>query len=184
MTRWIGPLLVLIATAAMAHWAALAYAPNVIMDRALSALKKRGISEHAFTTPQRITPQTQAVVRSSPDLFYSLCRFDFSGDVEAVRLQMAAWPQYQSLSFFDAETNNFATIRAVGQDLETYLLPPSSPNTASYPQSPSQKGVILIRRLAPTQATFDQAAEVARDDGCEALTFFETPPDAVTRNQP
>ena len=54
MRRWIGPLAVFIITAVGAHWATLAYAPNVIMDRALSTLKNRGISEHALTTPQRM----------------------------------------------------------------------------------------------------------------------------------
>ncbi|MEO1489111.1 MAG: DUF1254 domain-containing protein [Pseudomonadota bacterium] len=183
MMRWLGPLAVLIVTALGAHWATLAYAPSVIMDRALQTLKDRGIAEHAFTTPQRITPQTQVVVRSSPDLFYSLCRFDFGGGVEAVRLEMAAWPDYQSLSFFDAETNNFATIRKPGAGVETFLLAPSLPNEAGYPQSPTTRGVILIRRLAPTQSQFEQAKAASRDDRCEALTFFETVSDRSGQTQ-
>ena len=122
MMRWIAPLAVFIITAVGAHWATLSYAPSVIMDRALSTLKNRGIAEHAFTTPQRITPQTQAVVRTSPDLFYSLCRYDLStpekgdrGTSPRVKIQIAQWDGYQSLSFFDEETNNFATIRSSGR---------------------------------------------------------------------
>ena len=175
MMRWIGPLAVLIVTALGAHWATLAYAPSVIMDRALQTLKDRGIAEHAFTTPQRITPQTQTVVRSSPDLFYSLCRYDFA-EVEggAIKITMGEWPGYQSLSFFDAKTNNFATIRQTGQTLETYLLGPTMPNSSEYPQSKTNRGVILIRRLAPTKEQFDKALEIAKEDGCVPLEFFET----------
>ncbi|MEO1047436.1 MAG: DUF1254 domain-containing protein [Pseudomonadota bacterium] len=174
MMRWIGPLAVFIITAVGAHWATLQYTPSVIMDRTLSTLKNRGISEHAFTTPQRISPSTQVVVRTSPDLFYSLCRYDFSDDVEAIRLRMATWPNYQSLSFFDAETNNFATLRKSDTGLETYLLSPSLPNDASYPQSPTLRGVILIRRLAPTEEKFIEASTASAEDECMPLTFFET----------
>ncbi|MEM7701248.1 MAG: DUF1254 domain-containing protein [Pseudomonadota bacterium] len=180
MTRWIGPICVLIATAAMAHWAALAYAPNVIMDRALSALKNRGISEHAFTTPQRITPQTQAVVRSSPDLFYSLCRYDLSDPQNRLKVTMGEWPLYQSLSFFDDETNNFATFRGTGQKqiIELFRRDPLAdkvaqalrpPTGTKWQSAPSQRGVVLIRRLAPTVELYDAAREAAKGDACELL---------------
>ena len=170
MMRYLGPLAVLFVTALAAHWATLAYAPSLIMDRTLSTLENRGIAEHAFTTPQRITPQTQAVVRSSPDLFYSLCRYDFdevSGGL--VRIKMAEWSGYQSLSFFDAQTNNFATLRRTGTSAETFLASPTFDNRTDHPSIPTTRGVILIRRLAPTQDLFDQAMEVAKEDKCEAL---------------
>lgn len=167
MTRWIGPLMVLIATAFSAHWATVAYAPNVIMDRALSTLKNRGIAEHAFTAPQRITPQTQAVVRSSPDLFYSLCRYDLSDPAATLNVTVGEWPDYQSLSFFDAETNNFLTYRGTGQSLAVTLAAPGSGGDS---ESPTARGVILIRRLAPTQALYNAAAQAAKGDSCDLVT--------------
>ena len=170
MKRWTGPLAVFLIAAIAAHAATLAYAPNVIMDRALSALKNRGISEHAFTTPQRITPQTQAVVRSSPDLFYSLCRYDFAKvDGGAIRVTMGDWPHYQSLSFFDAQTNNFATYRGTGKSASVLLISPDALNESRNPSSPTMRGVVLIRRLAPTKSMFDQAAKAAQSDRCEPL---------------
>lgn len=177
MKRWAGPLGVLFITALAAHWATLAYAPSVIMDRALATLKERGIALHAFTTPQRITPQTQVVVRSSPDLFYSLCRYDLSEPGSSLKVTVAEWPDYQSLSFFDAETNNFATFRATGQKRVVRIFAEDSlaekvangavPSLGEeWQTTPTQRGVVLIRRLAPTQEAFDRAKAVAKGDSC------------------
>lgn len=158
----------LVITALAAHWAALAFAPAVIMDRALATLAKRNIALHAFTTPQRITPESQAVVRSSPDLFYSLCRFDFSEEGALLKINMGEWPDYQSLSFFDAETNNFATISAPGKAAQAYLYFDAGEQSLpdDWIKSPTRRGVILIRRLAPTPAAFGAAQQVAKADSC------------------
>lgn len=167
MKSWIGPVAVLLASAVGAHWATLQYAPSVIMDRALTTLKNRGVAKHAFTTPQRITPQTQVVVRSSPDLFYSLCRYDLSEFDGTLKITMGEWPDYQSLSFFDGSTNNFAKFRGTGKSVSVRLVRPDleylDPDAVV---SPTNRGVVLIRRLAPTQEAFDAAAEAAKGDSC------------------
>ncbi|MEM6474622.1 MAG: DUF1254 domain-containing protein [Pseudomonadota bacterium] len=173
MKRWIGPLAVTVIAALAAHWATLAYTPGFIMDRTLATLKNRGISQHAFTTPQRITPQTQAVVRTSPDLFYSLCRYDLSKNGSALRIEVGEWPYYQSLSFFDAETNNFETLRATGQPVSALLAMqdvPIEPEGALV-KATTTRGVVLIRRLAPTPELFEKAREAAKADRCELITL-------------
>lgn len=172
MKRWFGPFVTLLIAAIAAHWATLHYAPSVIMDRALLALKDRGIAEHAFTTPERITPQTQAVVRSSPDLFYSLCRYDLSQEGAVLDVTVGEWPDYQSLSFFDEETNNFATIRATGGNAQTYLYFDDGEHNRpdSWIPSPTKRGLVLIRRLAPTQDTFRAAQKVSEADSCALKT--------------
>lgn len=166
MKHWLGPFAMLLITAVAAHWATLHYAPSLIMDRTLSALKNRGVAEHAFTTPQRITPQTQAVVRSSPDLFYSLCRYDLSASGSTLTVTMGEWPGYQSLSFFDAKTNNFVTYRGTGEAVSVTLKSPGSSSDRVAIVSPTNRGVILIRRLAPTKELFDAANSAAEKDGC------------------
>lgn len=169
MNRWIAPLATLFFAAITAHFAVLYAAPGVIMNTALDTLKGRGIAQHAFTTPARITPQSQAVVRSSPDLFYSLCRYDLSDPGKVLKVTMAEWPGYQSLSFFDANTNNFVTRRGSSQRIEVQLAGPGSAGTGSI-DSPTQRGAVLIRRLAPSQELFDQAKAVAAGDRCELAT--------------
>lgn len=166
MKRWAGPLLVLLASAAAGHVLTLHYAPNVIMAAAMDALAERGVALHAFTRPQRVTPQTQQVVRSSPDLYYALCRYDLAESGAMLSVTMGKWPDYQSLAFFDARTDNFATLRGTGMEVRVRLLPPGSTPEAGAIVSPSGKGVILIRRLAPDAARFAAAAEAGKADTC------------------
>ena len=167
MRRWIGPLAMALVCAIGAHLATLQLAPGVIMSRAMEALAARGVAQHGFTAPQRVTPQTQSVVRSSPDLFYALCRYDFSHPASQVSLRVADWPGYQSLSFFDAGTDNFATLRGAGKPITARLLPPGSAPQAGAIVSPTAKGVILIRRLAPDSADFAAAAAASSADRCQ-----------------
>ncbi|MEO1731911.1 MAG: DUF1254 domain-containing protein [Pseudomonadota bacterium] len=172
MMRFLGPLAVFIITAVGAHWATLAYAPSVIMDRALATLKDRGVAEHAFTSPVRISPQTQVVVRSSPDMFYSLCRYDLSETGSSLSITMNEWSMYQSLTFFDAETNNYLTLRGTGKTISQTLYGPGTlgEGTKFGEYSPTKRGVILIRRLAPTPELFEAASEIGKGDRCELVT--------------
>lgn len=167
MKRWIGPLAVMLAVAAGVHAITLHFAPAVIMDRAMAALAARGVALHAFTTPQRVTPQTQSVVRSSPDLYYALCRYDLTDAGARLTVTVGAWPDYESLAFFDARTDNFAILRGTGQSMTVRLLPPGSAPEQGAIVSPSERGVILIRRLAPTPERFAAAAEAGKRDSCK-----------------
>ena len=166
MKRWLGPLAALLIVAAATHAAALHFAPAFIMSRAMDALAARGVALHRFTTPARISPQTQTVVRSSPDLYYALCRYDLSNPGVQLSVGMGDWPDYQSLSFIAAQTDNFATIRGTGRAVAVRLLPPGSAPEAGAIVSPTAKGVILIRRLAPSAERFAAAAAAGKADRC------------------
>lgn len=171
MRRLFAPLALLLVTAVAAHGLTLYLAPSVIMDRAMAALADRGVALHAFTTPQRVTPQAQTVVRSSPDLYYALCRYDLGNPAARLAVRMGAWPDYQSLAFFDARTDNFATLRGTGRQIAVRLLPPGSAPQAGAIVSPSAQGVILIRRLAPTSERFAAAAAAGKVDACNLESF-------------
>lgn len=171
MKRWLGPLAVMLVTAVGTHALALHFAPTVIMDRAMAGLEARGVALHAFTTPKRVTPQSQTVVRSSPDLYYALCRYDLADPAARLTVRMGDWPGYQSLAFFDARTDNFATLRGPGREIAVRLLPPGSAPEEGAIISPSAKGVILIRRLAPTAERFAAAAEAGKADACRLETI-------------
>ncbi|MEL7486711.1 MAG: DUF1254 domain-containing protein [Pseudomonadota bacterium] len=165
---------VLLAAAAIGHYAALALAPRVIMTTALEKMADRGVPLHAFAASPRITPQTQTVVRPSPDLAYSICRYDFdqtSGPIEIVAARSQA---LSSISFYDASTNNFARYRldANASDGPTTLAlrgprdagPDGERSTAI--RSPTTRGLVLIRRLAPTADAYDAARALAGQDRC------------------
>lgn len=169
MTRWLGPMTMTLICAVAAHLAALQLVPGVIMDRAMATLAERGVALHQFTAPQRVTPQTQTVVRSSPDLFYALCRYDLSSPDVQLAVRMADWPDYQSLSFFDAQTDNFVTLRGEGKPVTVRLLAPGRAPERGAIVSPSDKGVVLIRRLAPNAERFSAAAAASADDRCQLV---------------
>jgi len=167
VSRWAGPFAVCVIAALAAHAGVVFLAPAFIMDRALAQLEARGIALHAFMSPRRISPATQSVVRSSPDLFYALCRYDLSDPAAMLRVTMSAWPDYQSLSFFDAKTNNYLTYRGTGESLSVRIAPPGAHEGEI--ASPTARGVVLIRRLAPTSDLFARAAETARADRCDLV---------------
>lgn len=139
--------------------------PGRIMDRAMAAMEERGIPLHGFALAPRMTPDRQTVVRPSPDLAYSVCRFDLSGDVNAIRVTAAPWQPYASVSFFDARTNNFATVRAEeGADVILSRHPSSD---AGIIEAPTVRGLVLIRRLAPTPDDYVRvASDAAPGDTC------------------
>jgi len=169
MKRWLGPLAVLLVCAGVTHALTLVQAPGVIMDRAMATLADRGIALHAFTATPRVTPQTQQVVRSSPDLYYALCRYDLGRPGSRLEVRLGASPDYQSLAFFDARTDNFATLRGTGREVNVRLLAPGSAAEDGAVVSPTSRGVILIRRLAPDARRYAAAAEAGKADQCRLV---------------
>jgi uncharacterized membrane protein len=158
--RFAGPFLLALVLGAAAHAAIVFYAPSIIMDRAYKMIGQRGTPVHGFQLGPQMRPDTQSVVRPSPDLAYSGCRYDLALAPDGVRVRMAAFDGYSSLSFFDAQTNNFLTLRGDGAVREVVL---------TRENSPSERGIILIRRLAPTDADYARVEQIAVNDECKAL---------------
>ncbi len=164
-------ILVLLASIAAGHAVVLFGAPSFIMGKAMAAMEERDVPTHAFALAERMTPETQRVVRPSPDLAYSLCLFDFSSsDRQPLIVHAEPWSDYSSVSFFDAQTNNFATLRDSGEGIDAVLLPPGASAQPNDLVSPSEKGIILIRRLAPSDAAYREVAGIAAGDRCEVTT--------------
>ncbi len=167
--RWAIAGLVFLAAAVIGHMAVLWAAPSVIMGGAMRAMERRGVPQDAFALAPRMTPETQSVVRPAPELAYSICRFDMSREPRGVRVRMAAWPGYSSLAFYDGATNSFARLRGDGQAREIVLLPPGSRDRDGALHAPTEKGLILIRRLAPRPADHARVQRIARGDVCRPL---------------
>ncbi|MGB3723001.1 MAG: DUF1254 domain-containing protein [Pacificimonas sp.] len=173
MTRWTGPLFLTLVAAVALHMATILAIPSLIMDRAMSRMADSGIPLHAFRLAPRMTPQTQSVVRPSPDLAYSICRFDFTERAEPVDMTMAGYADYGSLSFFDADTDNFATVRGDGTAVDVRLYPAGGAARKAAGEhvsvtAPTSRGLILIRRLAPTRAAYGHVERISAGDRCGA----------------
>lgn len=173
--------LILLITVVITHSLTLKSVPTIIMKKTIEAMEQRGIAYDKFTLVPKLTPETQTVVRPSPDLAYSICLFNFRKSPRPLEIHAAAWDHYGSVSFFDAHTNNFATVRVEqvqGQGKgETIIL--SSPHADTNEivarddhhsfVAPTQTGIILIRRLAPSAALYDKVSALSEYDRCKTL---------------
>lgn len=166
--RWIGPVSVFALAAVVSFVVLLGLIPGIIMDRAMANLESRGVPLHAFVLSPRITPESQTVVRPSPDLAYSICRYDLSDPAAVLTVTAGAYADYSSISFFDARTVNFATVRPPrGQQGTVRLLSPSAAGNGDAIIAPTTRGLVLIRRLAPSLDDYQRVGRTSSRDRCE-----------------
>jgi uncharacterized membrane protein len=117
----------------------------------------------------------RTVVRPSPDLIYAICVYDLSGG--PVRIESPVPTRYWSMQFYQMNTDNFAGItnqrdesNRIGRTARVTLVGPDADASAfagEVIQSPTQRGVMLLRASAIGDASEQQAAINA--SRCEAL---------------
>lgn len=156
------------------HLVVLNALPGYIMSKARARFVESGLPVHHWQMSPRVTPQTQTIVRPSPDLAYAICLIDLSGG--PVVLNVPAWPDYGSLSVFDANTDNvFAgsldarvpgtpgvrrvIIAQAGQAVDAAA-------GTDVVRVKKPEALALIRRLAPTEALHLAAAALVPASTC------------------
>jgi uncharacterized membrane protein len=165
VSRALGWLLGVLVGAALVHVAAVAALPRAIMSRVLGGLAAQA-GENAFVHPPLATAESRAIVRPSPDLAYSSAVFDVSERPLHVVVPLTA--PYTSLSGFATDTDNFFALndRTAGADpIDVVLVGPSTPRAGleglRVVESPSDRGVLLVRRVVPSAEAF-AAIDAAR----------------------
>lgn len=156
-----------VAAAVLTHLAAINAVPNLLTGVAISRLGEAGVNR--WHIAPRVTAESRTIVRPAPDFAYSACAYDL-GD-GPLTLRVAPWGDYWSLSLYAENSDNYFVIddREVRGAAEIVLVRAgrTPPDTgARVVESPSQRGVALIRRLAPTANTYNAAADIARGDIC------------------
>jgi uncharacterized membrane protein len=161
-----------IAVAVASHFAVIAAAPYVLMGGAMKRVSREGTRINVWNHAPRVSEESRRVVRPSPDLAYSACVYDLSNG--PVRVTAAAWDDYMSVSAFAANSDNFFVIndRQAPQGVDFVLVeegddPPA--DAAMVVESPSTKGIILQRRIAPTEERFALADAARQHDICAPL---------------
>ena len=174
MMRWLGAGLVFVLAALGAHYVTLKAVPGAIMKRAHAALEQQGVVQYRWAASPRQTPQTQRIVRPSPDLSYAVCRFDVQSG--PVTISAPGWEGYGSLSVFDGQTNNVFVGNLNGEDGRVVVLSADDANGSGVSVPAGVKtvaikgpGIALIRRLAPDEATHEIAAGLVGQAVCERL---------------
>jgi len=156
------------------HLAVLNAVPGFIMDKARARMTEGGIAVHEWRMGPRMTPQTQTIVRPSPDLAYAICLIDVSGG--PVTLSVPTWPEYGSLSVFDSRTDNvyagsLDARLADAPGVRTIIVALPDQDVAEEPgidivRVKAPEALALIRRLAPSQGLYDAAATLVPVSTC------------------
>ncbi len=163
--RWVFPLIIFVLSAVIAHVFVLTSLPSFIMSKAHQTFEAQGIPENVFVASPRQTPQTQRIVRPSPDLAYAICRFDTT--TGPVFITAPTWNGYGSLSIFNSKTDN-VFVADLGADSEFTGIEIRRPaeNNREGALKLDGRGIALIRRLAPTQNDYDRAASLVSEASC------------------
>lgn len=170
MKRWFGPLLLGCALAVAAHAAVIWALPRGLMHTAMERIGRDGMI-NAWRHGRRVTPQSRAVVRPSPDIAYSSCVYDLGHG--PVRIHVQPSPGYWSLSLYAANSDNFRVwndhdsprgvdVLLLAADMPT----PDVPAGAAAVRSPSRRGIALIRRLAADDAAWRGIDDIRKQDAC------------------
>jgi uncharacterized membrane protein len=154
--------------AVIAHVAFIHAVPRVMMGAAFDRLSANGAA-NAWRLAERVTPASRTIVRPSPDFAYSICAYDLSDG--PVRVSTAPWGAYWSLSLYAANSDNYFVIddREAHSGAAITLVrrgrqrPDGSTQVV---ESPTTRGIALIRRLAPNVDDYASAARIASEDVC------------------
>jgi uncharacterized membrane protein len=167
MKPLIKSLVIVLVSAVVVHLAVILSAPNLLMAVAFKRLSAEGAMVNQMIYPPRTTEASRAIVRPSPDLAYASCAFDLSKG--PVRVKAAKASDYMSVSVYAANSDNIFAINdrqaPDGVDLVIVGKGQVAPTgTAIVVQSPTQRGIVLERRLAPSAEAF-AVADMARKKG-------------------
>lgn len=159
--------------AAAIHVATVMATPGMLMGKAMTRLSGGGKAVNTFVFGERTTQHSRRVVRPSPDLAYSSCAYDLSGGPIEVSAAPSPDDGYVSLSVFAANTDNIGVYDSIrSPDGIRFVLAQDGqqvPSGVFVLRSPSARGLILDRRLAPDAATFAAVDQARRADRCAPI---------------
>ncbi len=156
--------------AVISHFLIVSAFPGAIMDAAIERLSQGRFNE--WRVADRVTPLSRQIVRPSPDFAYSACPYDLSRG--PISLRVAPWNDYWSLSLYADNSDNFYVVNDIeapqGADITLIATGDGLPNVLTpVIQSPSRRGIALIRRLAPSVDSYNAAVRAAQGDVCAPL---------------
>ena len=172
MTRWIGPLLLTLATAVAGWYGGLALSTFGLMEAAIRRVSSEGgLNVMRYGTLP--TPENQPIVRPSPDLVYSSCAYDLSKGPLRLHVVPVAG-RYSSLSIFDARTDVVFVrndVQAGGKPYDIILARTGQtvPQGAEIVRVGYDRGIALIRLLLKTPIEIDALDTIRRQSVCQTL---------------
>lgn len=173
MNRLVKLALLFAAAAAVGHVGLVMATPHALMKVVTNRASQDGKLINQFQFGPRTTKDSRGVVRPSPDLVYSTCVYDLSKG--PVQIAAAPTPNggYVSISVFAANTDNVAVFdTAQNPEGISFVLARAGQKTppgAKVVISPSDRGIVLDRRLAANDELFAAADQARRADKCQPI---------------
>lgn len=156
------------------HFVLVWLVPYVLMGAVIiGASQQNGVNE-IYQAP-KVDQTSRTVVRPAPDLAYTTCAFDLRKGALAVTMPKSE--TYSSVSFFADDTVNFFALndRAVeGVSQEIILMRESDrstivPPTAIGVRAPTTKGLVLFRRVIPSDDAWPAIDAERRKADCRLI---------------
>lgn len=168
-------LIAVIIMADIIHVATIWAIPRVIMSRVMTVVA--GNSEaNVMAHMQRPDETSRTVVRPSPDLAYSICSLDLSKGAVHVVVPLSA--PYSSVALYSSATDNYfvrndrdtdgapVDIVVVGK---REPIPSNLPPSTTLIESPTDKGLVLVRRVIENDESFPALDEMRRTASCSTI---------------
>lgn len=166
--RIILPLIVFVFCVLLGHSVVINGIPGFIMGKAHQTFEAQGVPETEWVGSPRQSPQTQRIVRPSPDLAYAVCRFDTTSG--PVFISAPTWDGYGSLSIFNDQTDNvFVADLGPNSDFTGIEVRRPAENSAQDALTLDGRGIALIRRLAPQEDAYETASALVAEAVCTSL---------------
>jgi uncharacterized membrane protein len=128
-----------------------------------------------MTHALRANAENNTIVRSSPDLLYSICPYDLAYGSLRIFTEVPKGT-YWSMSLYDMNTNNYRVINdteaSAGMALVVVRRPANqapTPVGAEVVNSPSDRGIVLIRTLVNDDTRLAEIDKVRRGATCTAF---------------
>jgi uncharacterized membrane protein len=137
-------------------------APETVMDTIENSVVQRAGGWNQCFHNRQYGPKPNAVRRANPDSIVSIMAYDLSE--RPVRISGETWPRYWSLSLYQQNSDNYFVIndKQLSNSNFDFILTldadetPNSGETvgvnAQILRSPTEKGIMLIRRFAASDA--------------------------------
>lgn len=174
MTRRAKLILMFLGAAAFGHVGLVLFVPHFLMGVAMNRVSQDGKVINQFGFGSRTTQNSRNIVRPSPDLAYSTCAFDLAKGPLLIEAAPSPDAGYVSVSVFAANTDNIAVFDTTRSPQGIrFVLARAGQKTPAGEQvviSPSDRGIVLDRRLAPNAEMFAAADQARRSDKCEPIS--------------
>jgi uncharacterized membrane protein len=178
MNAWWKPIGFGLVVALLANVATTALIPRVIMSVAMKRMAETAGGANTLLNMPLVTPQNQKIVRSSPDLAYSTCVLDLTNG--PISIFIGKGSDYASAAFYAANTDNIFTLsdKSIGPQGARILVQAAGTQAQTgrgevVVTLPSQHGLLLVRRLAPSAQAMARVEQERARDSCKGVPALQ-----------